>query len=252
MIKKSLILLIMVLVLAFPVYSLEKLSYWVNDEANVISPEYEAKIVSEIEELNKNTSVQLAVATVNNLSGKPIEDYSLNLAHNVLGDEKKDNGILILVAVDDREWRIEVGYGLEPYINDALAGRIGRELMVPYFQQGNYSEGILQAVVAIKNILEGKEGYELTPGGQANLNYLVPLIWTIFILLIFVIPAIVRYRQWKKKKTKKEDDVFNAAMFAAILFGGRGHGGGIAGGSSGGFGGFGGGGFGGAGAGGHF
>lgn len=250
--KKRICLLVAFLLLAAPVLGLEQLTYWVNDEANVISPEYESMIVSEIEQLNKNTSVQLAVASVKSLNGTPIETYSIELAHNVLGEKGKDNGILILIAVDDRQWRIEVGYGLEPYITDAMAGRIGRDIMSPYFKEGNYSQGILAGVIAVKNILEGKQGYELTPGNGTNISIdWLPIMFTLLIFIIMIVSAAARYK--KLKKNKKEDNFFNAAMWAAILFSRKGPGG-FAGGSSGGggFGGFGGGGFGGGGAGGHW
>jgi uncharacterized protein len=246
-------LLLAFVLLPAQAFALEELTYWVNDEANVISPDYNAKIVSELEELKQNTSVEMAVATVRSLNGTPIETYSINLAHNVLGEKGKDNGILILVAVDDKQWRIEVGYGIEPYITDAMAGRIGRDVMVPYFMEGNYSQGILAGVIAVKNILEGKQGAELTPENGTNITIdWVQILFMLVVFTIIIVSLIARYKTYKKVK-KKEDRIFNAAMFAAIMFGGRRGPGGIGGGlPGGGFGGFGGGGFGGGGAGSHW
>jgi uncharacterized protein len=220
---------------------------WVNDDAGVIDSGYESIIVTELENLKANTSVEMAVATVSTTGDTPIEEYSLNLAHNVLGEKGKDNGLLMLVAVDDRQWRIEVGYGLEPYIPDALAGRIGRD-MVPYFQQGNYQEGILRGVRAIKSVLMNESGYELTPPAEYTTAKIVQAVSPLVIFLIWLII----FSSFIKRKRHREDEIFRGAALAAILFGGRGRGGlGGSGGFSG-FGGFGGGGFGGGGAGGRF
>ncbi|MBW3016880.1 TPM domain-containing protein [Candidatus Woesearchaeota archaeon] len=248
--KRLMLLFAVFLLTLSPVSALEKLTYYVNDEAGVISPEYESKIASVLTELKQNTSVEMAVATVSSLGGEPIEEYSINLAHNVLGEKGKDNGLLILIAVDDREWRIEVGYGLEPYITDAMAGRIGREIMVPYFQQGNYEEGLYRAVLAISSIIKGEEGYEVTGTGVQAINtgeIIEALSPVIFFMIFLAIMVAVR-----AKNKKKEDALFDAAFWAAILLGGRRRGGGIGGFSGGSFGGFGGGGFGGGGAGGRW
>jgi uncharacterized protein len=244
------VMLFLVLILASSSCSaLDKITYWVNDEAGVINESYKSQIVSELEELKQNTSVEMAVATVNTTNGVPIEDYAINLAHNVLGDKNKDNGILILVAVSDRDWRIEIGYGIEPYINDALAGRIGRDLMVPYFKNGSYGKGILQGVKAIKAVLKNESGYELTASDTINEEQIQTIV---SIAIFFAIMGIMFAVAAAKSKKKKEDNIFNGAMWAALLFG-RGGSGGFSGGhSGGGFGGFGGGGFGGGGSGGHF
>src|SRR5512138_2156039 len=103
--RKAVLLATMLLVgvLLLPqAIALEKLTNYVNDEAGVISPEYNALMTQELAALRENTSVEMAVATVKSLNGVPIEEYSLSLAHNVLGAKEKDNGILLLLAVEDR------------------------------------------------------------------------------------------------------------------------------------------------------
>jgi uncharacterized protein len=242
--RKIIACLLFLIVLGLCACALEQLAFWVNDEAGVIDASHEQLIVSELEQLKADTGAEVAVATVSTTAHVPIEEYSINLAHNVLGEKGKDNGLLILVAVDDRKWRIEIGYGLEPYITDALAGRIGREVMVPYFQQNDYQEGILQGVKAVKAVLMNETGYELTPAPNYQISQimqaLVPLI--IFLVWLIIFASFIRH------KRHREDKIFQGAWMAAILFGHRGRGG--LGGFSGGFGGFGGGGFGGGGAGG--
>jgi len=248
------------MLLICPVIALDKLTGFVNDEANVISPEYENLLNQALYDLKLNTSVEMAVATVRTTGSVPIEEYSLNLAHKVLGEKGKDNGLLILLAVDDRAYRIEVGYGLEPIINAALAGRIGREVMAPRFKEGNYEQGLLDGVMIISSILRGDESYETTGTGRPSVGMGGAKIqlgfWAFFILIIIIGNIIVSYRYAKRKTKEKrrrgerpDAGDFLAAMFIASLFGRGGRGrGGIGGtGGFGGFGGFGGGGFGGGG-----
>jgi len=254
--------LMIIFILSSPILALEKLSDFVNDEAGVISPHYKFIIEEELLELKKNTSVEMAVATINSTYGIPIEEYSLNLAHNVLGEKGKDNGVLILLAVNDREYRIEVGYGLEPVLNAALLGRIGRNLMEPKFKDGNYEEGLLEGVRAIDSILRNDTSYETQINGTSDvrvktINFIImavlkfaPLI--IFLIIFLVIMLIISRDEKKKKgrgKNNEEHDDFLAALVIANMFGrgGRGGGSGGLGGSGGGFGGFGGGSFGGGG-----
>jgi uncharacterized protein len=244
------------ILLVSPVFALDKLSDFVNDEAGVISPQYAFLIEKELSFLKSNTSVEMAVATVNTTGGIPIEEYSLSLAHQVLGEKGKDNGVLIFLAVADRQYRIEVGYGLEPVLNAALLGRIGRGLMEPQFKDENYEEGLLEGVRAISSILRNDSSSETEAGSQEDFMsmatpFLVQAILKFMPLIIFIILLIIAFsmlsREGKGKKEKKKSDSkmgdFAAAWIIADMFGRRGGGG------SGGFGGggFGGGGFGGGG-----
>lgn len=248
--KNFIIFLFVSFLLVGSVFALDKLTSYVNDEADVISPEYEQRIYNELEELDKNTSIEIAVATVKSLNGIPIEEYSINLAHNTLGEKGKDNGLLLLLAVDDKKYRIEIGYGLEPLITDSMAGRIGRDIMAPYFKQGNYEEGLLQGVLTIKGILTNQTEFT----NETKINSMVPIIIFIIILIVFAVMIAVSMIAAQKKKVDKDFEAVNNAgiLFGPSLFGfGRGGSGGF-GGGSGGFGGFGGGGFGGGGASGGF
>jgi uncharacterized protein len=270
MLKKPRIILFIMLVLAFLfsssyVFALDQLTGFVNDEAGVISPEYKQILNDELYNLKLNTSVEMAVATVTSLNGTPIEEYSLNLAHKTLGEKGKDNGVLVLLAVDNREYRIEVGYGLEPVLNAALLGRIGRNIMEPSFKQGNYEQGLLDGVKVISAILRNDTSYETQGTGQSNglsQQIVPPLIIIGVMFLIFILPialGIIAAYKAAKKKMKKDgkddkhnDNDFLAALILASMFGrggGRGGSGGSGGfgGGGGGFGGFGGGSFGGGG-----
>ncbi|MDD5650383.1 MAG: TPM domain-containing protein [Candidatus Nanoarchaeia archaeon] len=229
------IYLLIILILTTSVFALEKLTNYVNDEANIIDDNHKILITNELQSLKENTSVEMVIATVKSLNGKPIEQYSFDLADKTLGNKEKNNGILILVALEEKEYRIEVGYGLEGILNDAKVGRIGREILVPEFKTGNYSEGILKAVKEIKGIIENKNIEETT--NETN-KYQMTI--TILIILGMILLFIVSYYANKANRNNSfnESNDFTAARNASILFGG---------GRSGGFGGFGGGNFGGGG-----
>jgi uncharacterized protein len=256
--------LLAILMMSLYVVALEQLSFFVNDEAGVISASFEQKIIDTLKSLRAGTSVEMVVATVNNLGGVPIEEYSLRLAHDTLGVEGKDNGALILLAVEERQYRIEIGYGLEPAVSAAAAGRIGRNVMEPYFKAGNYEEGLLHGVVALRAIIDNSSSLETqalqstSPKSSVRATLIFLLIITFAFLLISYYFHLKEKRFNHKqsgfrKQSKNADADFAAAAAAAYLFTGRRRGGGPlgpgggSGGGVGGFGGFGGGGFGGGG-----
>lgn len=131
-----------------PVFALDlpepTAAFYVNDTADILSEENEKYIVETNEDLYKKTGAQVVVVTIKSLGGTSIEEYAneLFLTYGI-GDAKKNNGLLFLLALDDRECRIEVGYGLEGVINDAKAGRIMDKFMIPYFKNNEWDDGIL-------------------------------------------------------------------------------------------------------------
>lgn len=122
---------------------------YVQDYANVIPPDSEKIIYSLGRELDSKTTAQVAVLTVPTLDGEPIESYALNVLRSWgIGSRDKNNGVLIVVATNDRQSRIEVGYGLEGALPDGLTGRIQDETMLPYFRNGQYAKGIVNGYAA--------------------------------------------------------------------------------------------------------
>ncbi len=91
---------------------------FVNDYANIISPDYKSKIEGALTQLYDSKAAEFSIVTIESLEGKDIESYALNVAQGKLGDKEKNNGLLLLVAVKDRKYRFEVGRGLEPILND--------------------------------------------------------------------------------------------------------------------------------------
>ncbi len=132
------------------------LSGRVMDEANVLSSESKLSIENKLKEHEKATSNQVVVLIIPSLEGEVLEEYSLKVASTwKLGQKGKDNGVLLLIAKNDRKLRIEVGYGLEGSLTDALSSRIIRNEITPSFKQGNFSLGVEQGVDAILSAIAG-------------------------------------------------------------------------------------------------
>lgn len=238
------VLFLMISLLVVPaVLSQVEIKDFVNDYAGIIDVNTKTQLDSDLKQIYDSGIAQYSIVTIKSLEGKDIESYSLNLAQSHLGSTEKNNGLLLLVALDDKQYRFEVGRGIEYILNDAKAGRIGRTYLVPNFKEGNYSNGILEASLAVKSVLLGDNSSEYYISEQSNDSELwINLAVFLIMILIFILPAIINHNMRKKHK----DKYFNAANGAIILFGGgRGGSGGF---SGGGFGGFGGGGFGGGGA----
>jgi uncharacterized protein len=118
---------------------------YVTDLAGVIGANKKASLEGLCTELEQKTGAQMAIVTVRSLDGENVDDYAVDLFKQLgVGSKKNDRGVLLLVAPHDRKYRIEVGYGLEPVINDARAGDAGRA-MVPFLRQGDYGDAVATA-----------------------------------------------------------------------------------------------------------
>jgi uncharacterized protein len=135
---------------------------YVTDLAGVINPATRQKIELLATEVEQKTGAQIAVVTVSSLEGETREQYAADLyRHLGIGAKKKDNGALLLIAPKDRQYKIEVGYGLEPVINDARAGDVGRD-MVPDLRKGDYSAAALTGVTGLAQFIAADAGVTLT------------------------------------------------------------------------------------------
>ncbi len=127
----------------------------VNDTAAVLSGSMRDAVTALLREHKRKTGNQIAVLTVPSLDGENIEEYAVDVfEHWKLGQKGKDNGVLLVIATKDRKMRIEVGYGLEPTLTDALSGRIIRQVITPRFKAGDFNNGINLGVNAIIQVLE--------------------------------------------------------------------------------------------------
>jgi uncharacterized protein len=124
------------------------------DQANIIPPDSRSAIEPKLVDLENKSGIQLVVATVNSLEGQEIEPYANQLFRTwKLGEKAKNNGVLLLVAPNEHRVRIEVGYGLEGTLTDALSKVIIANAMAPRFKAGNYGDGITRGVDDIITVL---------------------------------------------------------------------------------------------------
>ena len=128
------------------------------DNANLISDGVEQNLNNQLEDLSNSTGIQLAVLTIPTLEGEVLESYSMKVAETwKLGSKEKDTGVLLLIALQERSIRIEVGYGLEGVLTDTKCGLIIRNIIAPEFRNGNYQAGIVNAVNNIVGLVKGDE-----------------------------------------------------------------------------------------------
>lgn len=237
---------------------LTPIKQYVSDYANILTPEQEQNITLILEKLKTRDKGEIAVVTINTLDNADIKDYAFKLANNVLGNKEKNNGLLLLIVIKDRKYRFEVGRGLEPYLPDLQVKIIGDDYLIPRFKEGNYYQGIYDSIIAVNNkLVDEDQQIPLEERSPTNVPPIlligIIIVFFGFFILIFILGIRQAYKQGKSqgitsKRNRSSNDLFEAAMWAAILTrGGRGGFGG-----SGGFGGFGGGSFGGGGAGGNW
>jgi uncharacterized protein len=143
-------------------------SGYVTDLAGALNPDTKTKLEALGTELEQKTGAQMAIVTVHSLEGESVENYANDLYKKLgVGGKKDDRGVLLLVSPDERKYRIEVGYGLEPVINDARAGDTGRA-MVPFLRSGDYSGAIQTAAWQLAKYIADDRGVTLS--GQPQLR----------------------------------------------------------------------------------
>ncbi|MFA5160191.1 MAG: TPM domain-containing protein [Candidatus Omnitrophota bacterium] len=130
---------------------------YVTDRAGLLSSSAKASLEATLRAFEEKTSNQVVVATFPSLEGDSLEDFSMRLAEAwKAGQKRRDNGVIFLIFKNDRKIRIEVGYGLEGVLTDALSGQIIREIVAPYFRKGDYSGGIVAGTDAIMKATQGE------------------------------------------------------------------------------------------------
>lgn len=230
------------------------------DGAEILSPATEAELDQRLRDYNRDTGQAIVVATIPSLDGEPIEPYATGLfSHWGIGGEKRDTGLLLLIAKEDRKLRIEVGYGLHPWFGGIMSGRVINDIIVPRFKQGDFDGGVAQGVdailahlekspadaVAIEEAAKAAEAQRQSEGGFP----VGAIFWFAFILFFFILPMLRgrgRRRRYSSPWGSAARDIilWEVGKGIARELGGHGRGGfgsGFGGGGGGGFGGFGGG-----------
>ena len=182
----------------------------VNDYANLISPTAEARIDQLLAKLEQDEGAQAAVLTIDSLEGEQLEEYSLRVVESwKLGRAGQDDGVLLLIAKNDRKMRLEVGYGLEPVLTDLMSKRILDQILRPRFRAGDFDGGVERALEAMDGLIRGTStlpppsandvGSDLPPRifGALWLLFLVPFILVVvgtnpfqWFLYLFLIPFV--------------------------------------------------------------
>jgi uncharacterized protein len=209
----------------------------VNDLAGLLAPDQAHALEAKLASHEEASGQQFVLLAVPSLEGDPIEDFSIRAVEKwKLGQKKVDDGLLMLVARDDRKLRIEVGYGLEGEIPDAFASAVIREVLTPAFKRGAYAEGIDQAFDLL--IAKGR-GIAVTPP-KRRARESASDVFPFFVLGLVLLTALSKFLPGNRRRRGRHLGWYGG--FGGGGFGGGGFGGGGGGGFGGGGGGFGGGG----------
>ncbi len=170
------------------------------DDANLLTPGDRAAIESDLKALEDKSSDQIVVYTTNSLQGYPVEDYGYQLGRAWgIGQKGTNNGVILIIAPNERKVRIEVGRGLEPQLTDALSSLIIQNAILPRFKRGEFSAGIKAGVQDIRDVLLGdaeavKERAAARPA-KRNASDNEELITLLFIIAIIIFVIWVQSQQ---------------------------------------------------------
>jgi len=168
-----------------------QLTEHLTDNANIIDNEYKQKIKDLADSIEKNTTVEIAVLTIESLEGDSPENYAINtFRKSGVGKKDNNNGLLILVAKDERKYRFEVGYGLEGPIPDAMKVPIGDKIITPNFKNGDYGKGIYESMLAIEGLVTNNTEVISKYGLNETTGTDIP-VWLIILIIIIIVIVII-------------------------------------------------------------
>lgn len=258
---RRLLAFLLLLVIAVPAaaQTFPKLTGRVVDEAGLLDAAREAALSQKLQTLEQQTGRQLVVATLPSLEGRTIEDYGYRLGRAWgIGDKEEDDGVLLIVAPNERKVRIETGYGARVFLTDAVSSIIIRNAILPRFRDNDYAGGIEAGVdeiatqmqlppeEAAKRVNEAEAAAKTAPRGNNGAGFIPVIFWILviaFVFLSFARRAGGRRYRGKRRRGGGIDPMvvlWGLDVLSHAARSGRGSGGGF-----GGFGGGGGGGFGG-------
>jgi len=203
----------------------------VNDYASALSAAERDRLEQQLTASEPGSSNQVVVALFRSLGGESLEDYSIRLARSWrIGRKGLDNGVIFLVFLDDRKMRIEVGYGLEGSLTDAVASSILRDVVAPRFREGRTADGIAAGLDAIDRAIAGtyvrpSAGPERRSGGF-GFQELAAL------FVVFVLISILVQNRMQSAAARRRGWTGSSAGWGGPFIGGGGFGGGGGGGGS--------------------
>lgn len=183
---KKIILFLLFISAAYSQPQVPQLKYWANDFTNTLTQEQLNSLNSKLKSFQDSTSNQVVYLMIFTLNDYPLEYYSMDVAEkNKIGTKEHDNGVLFLVVKNDRKMRIEVGYGLEGALPDALSSSIIRNEISPYFRAGQYYEGVEAGLNAIISAIKGEYTAKKDDRGGKNKSPIAIILMIIFFIIIF-------------------------------------------------------------------
>ena len=185
------VILVSCTVFAYAAFRIPHPQNYLNDYAGLLTSSQETELNAFLNSYDKKTTNQIFVGIFNSLDGENLEDLSIRIADQwQAGTKQKDNGVLLLVFLNERKIRIEVGYGLEPVLTDALAKAVIDNEITPNFRRQNYYQGIKSAVYKITKIISGEFSPEqlqvYSRSGRKSGGGLSAFLYLIIIIIIFM------------------------------------------------------------------
>ena len=175
-----------------------ELRHRITDLTATLSQNETESLEAKLEQFEHSSSNQIVVLIVPSLQGESIEDFTLRVGEkNKIGRKGKNNGVILLIAKDDRKMRIEVGYGLEGALTDALSSQIIRRVIAPRFRDGQYFDGISEGVDAIIAATKGEFSGE---SNTSKRGIPIPLIFVLFFVVTGFIEFLVRRRHYISRR----------------------------------------------------
>ena len=185
------------------------------DTANVFDTGSLSELSAQLEAHEAETSNQIVVATVPSLQGYDIADFGVRLAsHWKIGTAEDDNGVVLLVAPTERKVRIDVGYGLEGALPDALAGDIIRKHILPSFREGDYAAGVSKGVNSIIQAIKGEYVFDASRASRNEENRIGPLVPVAFMVIILI----AQFLKKRFKNNRVSQAIVPAGFFGLVGF----------------------------------
>lgn len=176
---------------AAQVHAFEYTNY-VNDYANVLTPQQEQKLNERLSAYDKETTNQIAIAIIQSLAGDTVENFSIHLADQWKpGQKGKDNGVLMVFAMNEHKMRIEIGRGLEGQLTDPQAKHILDDVIKPEFKNGKYYEGIDQGITALIQDVSPDRIATVSAASSSEVNSSAGFIFILAIIVFIIVAAVI-------------------------------------------------------------
>jgi uncharacterized protein len=189
--KRLIVILFILFNFTYAYIQVPILDRYVTDKTNTLTSAQLNGLEYRLKTYEDTTSNQIVILMIPSLEGEDLFDFSQQVAEkNKIGQKGKDNGILILIVKEERKIRIEVGYGLEGVVPDAVASSIIRNIIAPYFKAGNYYEGLLKGIETLQDAIAGT--YQAENENKKLNGFLTALILIIVVIIFFSVLSGVR------------------------------------------------------------